>query len=273
MKEKKPTLKKLLNDALLDFNEESVHKFRLEIKQIRATMQLIRRHDKSFNYKKKYPTIRRLYTNLGAVRELHVLREKFNDSNRILQASVKNKAQQILNKILIERQYILLTGFDDAVYKSLKKAKKQVKKALKDVSNKDFKKYFNARTDKLRTSFESLIYSEKQLHALRGLIKEIKFNMSFDPKGAEKVLNNKGMDKVTLDNLQNWLGDWLDNMLLKQKLMEWGSALSIQKDEKHSLTLFRTVIDNANDALMNHVKAISERPQNKKNAPLSICEL
>lgn len=263
MKENKPTLIKLLNDALLDFNEDSVHNFRLEIKQIRATMQLIQRHDKSFNYKKKYPTIRRLYKNIGTVRELHVLREKFNDSNRILQASVKKKAQQILNKTLIERQYMVITGFDNAAYKSLKKAKRQVKKALKDVSNKDFKKYFNAKTDKLMKSFESITFTKKQLHKLRKLIKEINFNMSFDPKEAEKELNNKGMDLATLDNLQKWLGDWLDNMFLKQKLMEWGSALSIQKDEKHSLKLFRTVIDNANDALMNHLKGISEMHQNK----------
>jgi CHAD domain-containing protein len=265
----KSSLKKLLNDALLDFNEESVHNFRIGIKKIKAKMQLIRRHDKSFDYKKKYPNIRRLYKNLGTVRELHVLEEKFNDSNKILQDSVKHKAQQILNQILIDRQYMVITSFDDAVYKSLKKAKRQVKKTLKEVSDKDFKKYFDAKTDKLVASFESLTFSKKQLHELRKLIKEIKFNMSFDPKRAEKILNNRGIDIATLDNLQKWLGDWLDNIFLKQKLIDWGSALNIQKDEKHALKLFLTVIDNANDRLINHVKDFSKISQSKTKHTLS----
>lgn len=243
IKPQKPQLEDLIQDTLKDFDKNLIHQFRLEIKKLKAAMLLIHTAHKSFNIKKKLAAIQRLYKDLGAVREIQLQQDKFKENDKSYKASFRKKYKHILEEELLERQDIALNHFDESVIKSLKKLKKQVKKSLKKLSSGDFKKYFIARTSKLKKTLDTVEFSDKKMHAMRKLIKEIKFNARFKQEIAEKWLAKNGINLTILEDLQKNLGDWQDNAILKEKLVQREGALILQNGESEALMQFKSSIE------------------------------
>ena len=167
-------------------------------------MRLIQSVDKSFGYKKKYSLIRPLFQDLGAVRETQLQEQKLNEVGKILKPGFTRKYHRLLDEELTERENTALKYSDHSVIKAFKKVEKQVKQAVKNLKHNDFKKYFKARILKLKKSFDAFDFTENQMHAVRGLIKEIKFNTRFKQKMVEKWLAKRGLDLALLDDLQNF---------------------------------------------------------------------
>lgn len=250
----KQPLENLIKNAVKDFDETAIHKFRLEIKKLKATMQLLRTADKSFDPKKTYRPIRPFYKDLGAVREAQLQQEKFDKNSKGLKTSFQKKYKQALNGELLQREGIVRQKFDKQVIKSLKKINEQVNKAVKDLGKGDFKNYFKVRVQKFKKAIESLDFSQEQMHGLRRLIKEIKFNTQFKKKAAAKWLSKQGIDLAALKDLQEWLGEWHDNVVLKQKLAAQEAALSLQNTEHKALNQFTTSLDVENDLIKDKIK-------------------
>lgn len=243
IKQEKPTLENLLKDTLKDFDRNLIHQFRLEIKKLKAAMLLIHSVKKSFDIKKKYAVIRPLYKDLGAVREIQLQRDMFQQNGKSYKASFRKKYKHLLEEELLEREDIVLNHFDESIIKPLNKLKKQVKKALKKLSSNDFKRYFKIRTYKLKRKIDKIEFSEKKLHDMRTLIKEIKFNARFKQEMAEKWLAKNDIDLTILEDLQKCLGEWQDNAILKEKLLQREGALLLQNGENEALMQFKTSIE------------------------------
>ena len=243
IKQEKPQLENLLKDTLKDFDKNLIHQFRIEIKKLKATMQLIQETHKSFDNKKKYALIRPLYKDLGAVREIQLQQDMFKENAKGFKASFRKKYKHLLDEELLEREEIALAHFDESTIKSLIKIKRQIKKMLKKVSAKDFKKYYQGRASKLKKAFAAAEFSEKKMHALRTLIKEIKFNTRFKQAMAEKCLAKKNIDLIFLEDLQKCLGEWQDNAMLRQKLVQSEGALMLQNGENEALMQFKSSVE------------------------------
>lgn len=255
-KPQKSSLKNLINETILDFDKDRIHTFRLEIKKLKAAMLLIQATKKSFNLKKKYRDIRPFYKDLGAVREIQIQKEQFQkpENNKALKPSFRKKYTQLLDETLLERELLTIQNFDESVIKTVKKVKKQVKKALKDLSPNDFKRYFKARICKLKKTLDTLDFSEKKTHNLRILIKEIKFNARFKKKVAEKALAKNKIDLPALEDLQKWLGNWHDNIVLKHKLAQLHGSLWLQNGENEALMQFKTSVEVETCFIKNSIK-------------------
>ena len=219
-------------------------------------MLLIQTAKKSFNRKKKYQDIRPFYKDLGAVREIQIQQEQFQKTgnSKTLKPSFRKKYAQFLDESLLERELLTIQNFDGSVIKSVKKVKKLVKKAVKDLSSNDFKHYFKARICKLKKTLDALDFSEENTHLLRILIKEIKFNTRFKKKLAEKALSKNSMDLPALEELQKWLGDWHDNVVLKHNLAQLQGSLFLQNGENEALMQFKTSIEVETCFIKNNIK-------------------
>ena len=255
-KPQKPKLKKLINETIRDFDKDCIHTFRLEIKKLKAAMLLIQTAKKSFNRKKKFREIRPFYKDLGAVREIQIQQEQFQkpENSKALKSSFRKKFKQLLDDTLLERELLTIQNFDESVIKAVKKVKKQVEKAVKNLSPNDFKRYFKARLGKLKNTLGSLDFSEKKTHTLRILIKEIKFNARFKKKVAEKALAKSEIDLPALEDLQKWLGDWHDNVVLKHKLVHLQDSLLLQNGENEALMQFKTSVEVETCFIKNNIK-------------------
>ena len=198
-------------------------------------MQFVHTAHKSFDNKKKYGVIHPIYKDLGAIRETQIQQEAFKENSKTYKPSFRKKYKQILDKELLQRQDIVLENFDESIIKSLKKIKKQIKNALKDLSFNDFKNYFKARVSKLRKTFDSIDFSDKKMHSMRKLIKEIKFNTRYKHKLAEKWLSKYNINLALLEDMQKLLGQWQDNVVLKEKLVQQESTLLLSKGESKTL--------------------------------------
>ena len=254
VKQEKPTLEDLLKDSLIDFDKNLIHQFRLEIKKLKATMQLVHSAFKSFDNKKKYGVISPLYKDLGAIRETQIQQETFNENSKNYKAAFRKKYRNLLDEELLQRQNVVLENFDESILKSLKKIKRQNKNALKDMSSNDFKNYFKSRISKLRKTLDTIDFSDKKMHAMRKQIKEIKFNTRYKPKMAEKWLSKYNISLAILEDLQKLLGQWQDNVVLKEKLVQHESILLRQNGGKKALMPFKSSVESETALLKDKIK-------------------
>jgi CHAD domain-containing protein len=258
IKPKKQSLKKEITTLLIDFDEAAIHQVRLQIKKLKAALQLIKKADKSFKTKKIYRVIHPIHKDLGAIRDRQIQQTLFNESNtnKAFPVSFQRKYKQVLTKELLEHQAIAREHIDDEAIKAFDKMKKKVEKSLKKVALGDFKTYFKTRVRKLKKKLNASDFSEKEMHHLRMLIKEIKFNSAFNQKIARKWLAKKKIDKTFLEALQDALGSWQDNVVLKEKLTQQGGFLAHSTGEKNALMQFKTDIEAHNEAVKSKIKKI-----------------
>jgi CHAD domain len=261
MTPRKHSLKEEISALLIDFDEATIHQVRLQIKKLKAALQLIKKTDKSFKTKKRYRVIRPIHKDLGAIRDRQIQQTLFNESNinKPFPVSFQRKYKQLLTKELLVYQTIAREHIDDATIKAFDKMKKKVKKAVKKVALSDFKAYFKTRVRKLKKKLNALDFSEEKMHNLRMLIKEIKFNSTFNQKIARKRLAKKKIDKALLEVLQDDLGSWQDNVLLKEKLTQQGALLAHSTGEKNALIQFKANIDAHNDVIKGKIKKILKK--------------
>ncbi len=261
MKPKKYPLKKEMTALLVDFDEEAIHHVRLQIKKLKGAIQLIRKTHKSFKTKKIYRVIRPIHKDLGAIRDLQIQQTLFNESNsnKVFSVSFQRKYKQFLKKELLESQNIAREHIDDAAIKAFEKIKKNIEKAVEKVAISDFKAYFKTRVRKLKKKLNALDFSEKKMHDLRMLIKEIKSNSAFNQRIAHKKLAKQKMDMAFLEALQDALGSWQDNVVLKEKLTQQGGLLAESTSEKNALIQFKTSIDVNNELIRSKIKKILKK--------------
>jgi CHAD domain-containing protein len=255
VKQEKPKLEDLLKNSLIDFDKNLIHQFRLEIKKLKAAMQLVHSANKSFDNKKKYGVISPLYKDLGAVRETQIEQEAFlNENSKNHKPAFKKKYQNHLDEELRQRQNVVLENFDKSILKSLKKIKRQNKNALKDMSSNNFKNYFKVRISKLRKTFDTIDFSDDKMHAMRKQIKEIKFNTRYKPKMAEKWLAKYKVSSTTLEDLQKLLGQWQDNVVLKERLAQQENTLFRQNGGSKALIQFKSNIESETALIKESIK-------------------
>ncbi len=261
MKPRKQSFKKEITALLIDFDEAAIHQVRLQIKKLKAALQLIKKANKSFKTKKIYRVIRPIHKDLGAIRDRQIQQTLFNESNinNPFPVSFQRKYKQLLTKELQEHQTIAREHIDDEAIKAFDKMKKKVEKTVKKVALSDFKTYFKTRVRKLKKKLNASDFSEKKMHALRMLIKEIKFNSTFNQKIARKGLAKKKVDKTLLEPLQDALGSWQDNVVLKEKLTQQGGLLAHSTGEKNALTQFKTSVDGHNELIKSKIKKILKK--------------
>jgi CHAD domain-containing protein len=247
-------LEALIKDALRDFDEELIHSLRLEVKKMKAYMRLLKTTGSRFDYKKNVKNLFPFYKDLGFVRETQLQKNKIETLNMSLKPSFKKKFFQLLADDLEEREDRLLRHFDENTIKDFKKVQRKIKSALKGLSASDFKMYLKKRTNKLKNQIQKMDLSEDKMHNLRSTIKEIKYNIPLHKKTADTFFIKENIDFRLLEDLQNWLGEWRDNQMMREKITRNEGALFLQNGEKETVMQLKTSLEVDNDFLKNKIK-------------------
>jgi CHAD domain-containing protein len=252
---KKPHgLEALIKDALRDCDEKLIHSVRLEVKKMKASMRLLKATNSSFNYKKYLKTLYPFYKDLGFVRETQLQKSKFEALNKSLKPSFQKKFHQLLADDLEERVDRLLRHFEEKTIKNFKKVQRKIKSALKGLSTSHFKIYLKKRIKKLKSQIQKMDLTDDKMHDLRKTIKEMKYNIPLRKKVAEKFFIKEKIDFQILEDLQDWLGEWRDNHMMREKIIRHEGALFLQKGEKEMVMQLKTTLEVDNDFLKNRIK-------------------
>ncbi|MFN8285471.1 MAG: CHAD domain-containing protein [Chitinophagales bacterium] len=187
-------------------DKEQIHQLRVAIKKIRAVLKLLGQLDRNFNYKATYKPYRQIFKSAAPIREEQLLQEcltKLNIEDRLRNTETLKKLNgRFEHKIELYAKQI--EGKQLQLNDNVAISSKAIAQYCNKIFKKSGKRWKRAKTD-------------KDYHKIRKGLKELIYSLQLLCKDNRKdVLQTKEMKQA--EKLQNALGDWHDNIMLKAKL-------------------------------------------------------
>jgi CHAD domain-containing protein len=224
--EKVSTISVLAEMVGKNFDKESIHDFRVEVKRLRSFLRLLRMH--SDESKLKMPKkFKRLYQVAGNIRDAQLEYEKLLAENIELPeylAGLKNKIElnkeawaELYSKKILRKLWDRLTDFEtDAISPAL------------------LEHFFSTRLAVVKKTSLLRSPSDKQVHEARKQIKDILYTSKIAKKdwkaGYSKTKNTPVKD---LDYIADVIGGYNDERLMLEHLDSFSSPAVKKKEEKN----------------------------------------
>ena len=175
--------------------KEELHQIRLEIKKIKAVLRLIHFNDKEFLDHKHFIPLRTIFRETGKIRDAG-LRKELLDQYTQIHTPFFRSPDKALNQFMIELP---------AHKKAVRKQKKIVLKEIKKIKSRTYTLYLHKKNKEL-TDMLSERFSQKDLHGMRKLIKEVIYLTSVKTKKTK-------IDPVLIQSAE-LIGNWHDKKIL-----------------------------------------------------------
>lgn len=190
---------KRLNAFLKSFpdgkEKEELHQIRLEVKRIKALLRLIHFNNKEFRDHKHYIPLRTIFRESGKIRDADLRKELFDQYTQIhtpFFRSSDSALKQFINEL---PRHI----------KAVRKKKQIILKEVTKVKSHTYTLYLDKKNKEL-TDILSKRFSQKDLHGLRKLIKEILYLTSVKTRKTK-------IDPVLIKSAE-LIGNWHDKKIL-----------------------------------------------------------
>jgi CHAD domain-containing protein len=187
-------------------DQEDLHKFRVQIKKLRAMLLLFEKTSKENRLLKNFKPVRKIFKHAGNIRDAHInlqLSERYNFKNEFFEGSQQK---------IIEDGTTEFRGKGEEFIKDIKTAHRKLKKQLPKVDDSQVASYYKSQLEQIATNFTVSGFTE-DMHTNRKLIKILVYNH----KLAGHALDGKIPFNVSyLDKLQEAIGKWHDNLLAEQ---------------------------------------------------------
>ena len=187
-------------------NQEDMHKFRVQIKKLRAMLTLFESTSRRHGLLKDFKPVKNIFRSAGHIRDAHMnlqLSERYN---------LKNEAFELSQQKIIEDGIIEFRSNGKEFIKNLKNAHKQLIKQLPKVDNSSIADYYKKQLEQIAGNLVVTGFTE-EMHTNRKLIKILVYNH----KLADKALNGSlHLNAEYLDKLQETIGKWHDNIVAAQ---------------------------------------------------------
>ncbi len=226
----------LMLKSIKTFDKEAIHKFRLEVKKIRALMRFLDCVIKDFNYNKQKKYVLPFYQQIGAIRDWQIQIDKCQLDNNPDNSAFWGKYCDVLRKDIEEKKDTILRGVKLKDLKNTYKLQKNIIAAIKSIDEKKINTYFKKRSNDIQNSIDKMDYSVDKMHDLRKLIKEYYYNqgllyeLSTGKKKSSK--SDTVAHKPIYDDIQTKIGEWHDHENMIQSLHTRFAAMQLQDGEK-----------------------------------------
>jgi CHAD domain-containing protein len=235
----------LMNAQLKAFletgDQEALHKFRVQIKKLRAMLLLFDNTSKEPSLLKNFKPVRKIFKYAGNIRNAHVnleLSERYQLKNELFESGQQRIIEEGTTEFKIKGA---------AFFKDIKSAHKKLKKHLHGVDNKLIAGYYQKQLHEISTNLAVSGFNE-DMHTNRKLIKILVYNH----KIAGGSLNGSISCNVAyLDKLQEAIGKWHDNLLAEElfSLPELNDKPIVTKIRKLNAGFKRKIANLADDFL------------------------
>lgn len=187
-------------------DQEALHKFRVQIKKLRAMLSLFEGTSDQPGLLKSFKPVRKIFKHAGTVRDAYMnlqLGEMY---------AIKNDAFSLSQQRIIDEGTVEFRQNGKKFIKDIKQAYKLLKKQLPGVENHAVAGYYKKQLRAIATNLAVSGFTE-DMHTNRKLIKILVYNH----KLAEKALNGTvPFNAPYLDKLQEAIGKWHDNLVAVQ---------------------------------------------------------
>ncbi len=198
---------KIMNAHLKAFletgDQEDLHKFRVQIKKLKAMLNLFESTSDYHRLMKHFKPVRKIFKTAGQIRDAHTnlqLGEQYELKNELFENGQQLIIEQGTNEFRQKRKEIV---------KTIKNAHKELKKQLFSVHNKSITDFYKKQLELIAVNFTVSGFTE-DMHTNRKLIKILVYNH----KIADKALNGSlPFNAEYLDKLQDAIGKWHDNIV------------------------------------------------------------
>jgi CHAD domain-containing protein len=187
-------------------DQEALHKFRVQIKKIKAMLSLIEGSSNEKGLLKQFKPVRKIFKSAGYVRDAHV-HLQLSSAYGFKNEEFENNQQRIIEEGTIEFQ-----NKSKKITSNIKNTHKELKKQLPSVSNDSIAQYYKQQMEQIAVNFTVSGFTE-DMHTNRKLIKILIYNHKFAGEVLSSELN---FNKPYLDKLQEAIGKWHDNVLAAQ---------------------------------------------------------
>jgi CHAD domain-containing protein len=187
-------------------DQEELHRFRVQIKKLRAMLTLFDNTSKHHGLLKDFDPVKKIFKNAGTIRDAHTNLELSQ------QYDLKNEAFETGQQKIIEDGTTEFQSNGKKYIKNIKDTHKQLKKQLPHVDDDSIADYYKKQLEQIATNFAVSGFTE-DMHTNRKLIKILLYNQ----KLAGKALNGSILFNTQyLDKLQETIGKWHDNIVAEQ---------------------------------------------------------
>lgn len=185
-------------------DQEQLHLFRVQVKKLRAMLQLFNSASSRKQLLKDFKPVRQIFKHCGKIREAYIniqigMHYQFTSEEFLL--SKLHEIEKITSEVRnLEKKYI----------KAINTAYQNIVNGLKRLRNKTIIAFYETGIEKLSADLVNLQFDDG-LHKARKQIKTLMYNR----KIARKALEDKELtiSDDYLDKLQNLIGEWHDNIL------------------------------------------------------------
>ncbi len=221
-----------------DFNEETIHLFRVDVKKLRAFLRMMRLEAEEPGELKFPPDFKKMYSLTGKIRDRQLYQKRLTESNKTRGNRLRNKISSLKKELaeLMKKQNEILTKkeFADIEEKMIKVLHGKVSATL-------VKKFFLQKLSISKEIIAKADYKDKELHSLRKCFKDIIYIIRIFRDNIKKLLPFIFWDKAELkktEDLSHTLGLFNDSYIALSFL----SPADIRKTEtaeKELLLLLR----------------------------------
>jgi CHAD domain-containing protein len=214
-------------------DQEELHKFRVQIKKLRAMLLLFEKTSKENRLLKNFKPVRNIFKYAGNIREAHTnleLSERFGLKNELFESS----QQKIIDEGTAEFQ-----SKGREFLKDIKTARQKIKKQIPKVDDSQIAAFCKKQLEQVAASLAISGFTE-DMHANRKLIKILVYNY----KLAGQALEGKiPFNTAYLDKLQEAIGKWHDNLVAEQlfSLSELNDKAIVAKIKRINAGVKRTI--------------------------------
>ena len=208
-KKEKEYLKKYLNaiqkhlkDFLQSQDQEALHQFRVQVKKTRSLLVLLEDGGDNKKLLRLFKPVKKVFKKAGSIREAYI-HLRLGDQHHLHNDAFGKQQQQVVEKGT--------EAFCDKGHKHLhhlKKAKVKLNKAIHHIDNAGIQAFYNKTLNEIAEFLAQPVFDEG-LHQCRKQIKYLLHNRKLAAKEVESLSFNTDY----LDELQEMIGKWHDNLL------------------------------------------------------------
>jgi CHAD domain-containing protein len=195
-----------LNSFLETGDQEELHRFRVQVKKIRAMLSLIEDASGEHAFLKNFKPVKKVFKYAGNIRDAHTTLQL------AAHYGIKNEAFESGGLKIIEEGIIEFQHKGKKFIKNIKHACRQINDQLPGIDNDGIAEYYDKQLRQIATNLAVAGFTE-DMHTNRKLIKTLVYNH----KLAEKALPGHFPYNISyLDKLQDTIGKWHDNIVAAQ---------------------------------------------------------
>jgi CHAD domain-containing protein len=195
-----------LEDFLKAGDQEKLHKFRVQVKKIRALLMLLDVALSQKKLSKSFKPVRKIFKDGGVIREAYI--------NIQLSSHYELKNEDFILEQVNDMDKAI-TDFRESgkkYLKTIKTAHSEIENELEAIADEQVQEFYKSQLEQIALVL-SLNEFNDALHDCRKKIKTLVYNRKVAGKALE---GNLDLDNDYLDKLQGQIGDWHDTILAMQ---------------------------------------------------------